>query len=493
MNTTNNESSSLGKDWKLINFCEFDKYASKSYCAIHNVDESLNLGDINDVDENNLQPFNMICGGSPCQDFSIAGEQKGSVWTCKDCGHEYNPLMVHWSKRDKCPCCDSENIEKTRSSLLVEYLRVIRGNKPNFGIYENVKNIISQKFRDTTFKRFEEELQEYGYNTYWKVLNSKDYGIPQNRERVYLLFIKKELDNGKFKFPEGFDNGIRLRDMLEDEVDAKYYLSQEIQDRFQVTDKTFTKNVVGTTKPEFRTIGQRDLVYQKDSIMGALVATDYKQPKQIIEDNNIDMVGLLPIKGNEQVRRVYGTNGIAPTLNTMQGGNRQPKIIKEISNANKMLNMIIENEDIPEGKSGADCTINNPQLRDVANCIPARYDCGVSNYKQFGTSVVEKEGRNFYIRKLTPRECFRLMGFSDENFDACKDLVSDTQLYKQAGNSIVTDVIYYILVELYTAMPHLFDDLRLSSFFSGIGAFEIALNRLYESINTQNFINPQSE
>lgn len=493
MNTTTNKSSSLAENWKLVNFCEFDKYASKSYCAIHNVDESLNLGDINEVDENNLQPFNMICGGSPCQDFSIAGEQKGSVWTCKDCGHEYNPLMVHWSKRDKCPCCDSENIEKTRSSLLVEYLRVIRGNKPNFGIYENVKNIISQKFRDTTFKRFEEELQEYGYNTYWKVLNSKDYGIPQNRERVYLLFIKKELDNGKFKFPEGFDNGIRLRDMLEDEVDAKYYLSQEIQDRFQVTDETFTKNVVGTTKPEFRTIGQRDLVYQKDSIMGALVATDYKQPKQIIEDNNIDMVGLLPIKGNEQVRRVYGTNGIAPTLNTMQGGNRQPKIIKEISNANKMLNMIIENEDIPEGKSGADCTINNQQLRDVANCIPARYDCGVSNYKQFGTSVVEKEGRNFYIRKLTPRECFRLMGFSDENFDACKDLVSDTQLYKQAGNSIVTDVIYYILVELYTAMPHLFDDLRLSSFFSGIGAFEIALNRLYESINTQNFINPQSE
>ena len=493
MNTTTNKSSSLAENWKLVNFCEFDKYASKSYCAIHNVDESLNLGDINEVDENNLQPFNMICGGSPCQDFSIAGEQKGSVWTCKDCGHEYNPLMVHWSKRDKCPNCSSTNIEKTRSSLLVEYLRIIRGNKPNFGIYENVKNIISQKFRETTFKMFEEELQEYGYNTYWQVLNAKDYGIPQNRERVYLLFIKKELDNGNFKFPEGFDNGIRLRDMLEDEVDVKYYLSQEIQDRFQVTDETFTKNIVGTTKPEFRTIGQRDLVYQKDSIMGALVATDYKQPKQIIEDNNIDMVGLLPIKGNEQVRRVYGTNGIAPTLNTMQGGNRQPKIIKEISNANKMLNMIIENEDVPDGKSGADCTINNPQLRDVANCIPARYDCGVSNYKQFGTSVVEKEGRNFYIRKLTPRECFRLMGFSDENFDACKDLVSDTQLYKQAGNSIVADVLYYILVELYTAMPYLFDDLRLSSFFSGIGAFEIALNRLYKSIETENFINPQSE
>ena len=418
-----------------------------------------------------------------CQDFSVAGKQKGSVWTCKDCGHEYNPLTVHWSERDKCPNCHSKNIEKTRSSLLVEYLRVIRANKPNFGMYENVKNIVGKQFRDTTFKLFEDELHEYGYNTYWKVLNAKDYGVPQNRERVYLIFIKKELDNGKFVFPKGFDNGIRLRDVLEDEVDEKYYLSQEIQDRFQVTDETFQKSIVGTTKPEFRTIGQRDLVYQKDGIMGALVATDYKQPKQIIEDNNINMVGLLPIKGNEQVRRVYDTNGISPTLNTMQGGNRQPKIIKEISNANEMLNKLIENSDIPEGKSGADCTLNNPQLREISNCIPARYDCGVQKYKQVGTSVVEKEWRNFYIRKLTPKECFRLMGFSDNNFDFVNGLVSDTQLYKQAGNSIVVDVLYYILVELYKAMPYLFDDLRLSSFFSGIGAFEIALNRLYEDIN----------
>ena len=479
----NKGNENLKRSWKLVNFCEFDKYATKSYCAIHGTDESLNLGDITKVDETKLESFNMICGGSPCQDFSVAGKQKGSVWTCKDCGHEYNPLTVHWSKRDECPNCGSKNIDKTRSSLLVEYLRVIRANKPNFGMYENVKNIVGKQFRDTTFKLFEDELHEYGYNTYWKVLNAKDYGVPQNRERVYLIFIKKELDNGKFVFPKGFDNGIRLRDVLEDEVDEKYYLSQEIQDRFQVTDETFQKSIVGTTKPEFRTIGQRDLVYQKDGIMGALVATDYKQPKQIIEDNNINMVGLLPIKGNEQVRRVYDTNGISPTLNTMQGGNRQPKIIKEISNANEMLNKLIENSDIPEGKSGADCTLNNPQLREISNCIPARYDCGVQKYKQVGTSVVEKEGINFYIRKLTPKECFRLMGFSDNNFDSVNGLVSDTQLYKQAGNSIVVDVLHYILVELYKAMPYLFDDLRLSSFFSGIGAFEIALNRLYEDIN----------
>lgn len=115
---------------------------------------------------NNMITFN-------CQDFSVAGKQKGSVWTCEDCEHKYNPLTVHWSQRDKCPHCNSKNIEKTRSSLLVEYLRVIRANKPNFGMYENVKNIVGKQFRDTTFKLFEDELHEYGYNTYWKVLNGR--------------------------------------------------------------------------------------------------------------------------------------------------------------------------------------------------------------------------------------------------------------------------------------------------------------------------------
>ena len=100
---------------------------------------------------------------------------------------------------------------------------------------------------------------------------------------------------------------------------------------------------------------------------------------------------------------------------------------------------------------------------------------------------------NLRIRKLTPKECFRLMGFDDSDYEAASKVVSNSQMYKQTGNSIVVDVLYYILVELYQAMPYLFDDLRLSSFFSGIGAFEIALNRLYESINTGNFLNPQVE
>lgn len=493
---------SFKKDWELVNFCEFDKYATKSYCAIHGVDESLNLGDITKVDETKLKPFNMICGGSPCQDFSVAGKQKGSVWTCKECGHEYNPLTVHWSERGKCPNCNSENIEKTRSSLLVEYLRVIRVNKPNFGIYENVKNIVGRQFKDTTFKLFTDELEEYGYNVYWKVLNAKNYGIPQNRERVYLIFIKKDLDNDKFKFPEPFDNGVRLKDMLEDVVNQKYYLSKEVQDRFKLTDETFTKNIIGTTKPEFRTIGQRDLVYQKDSVMGALVATDYKQPKQIL-DNDVKTVKIpqatkkgyieceiggvadLSYPDSKTRRgRVQDGGNICPTLTATETGVCRIESIED-KPKERFFRQALDTFDDSDAEYGDTIDAFNKRVN-KSGCSPTL----TTRPEGFKTAILPVTN-NLRVRKLTPKECFRLMGFSDENFNAAHNVgISNSQLYKQAGNSIVVDVLYYIFVELYKAMPYLFDDLKLSSFFSGIGAFEVALDRLYKGINSGNFTNP---
>lgn len=497
----------------------------------------------------------MICGGSPCQDFSVAGKQKGSVWTCKECGHEYNPLIVHWNERDKCPNCGSENIDKTRSSLLVEYLRVVRANKPNFGIYENVKNIVGKQFKDTTFKLFTDELEEYGYNVYWKVLNAKNYGIPQNRERVYLLFIKKDLDNGKFKFPEPFDNGLRLKDLLEDEVDDKFYISDEKVERFitNLNDKNSLLYDPCQVKREGKS-------REYSEYAPTLTSRDYKDPR-LVNENVVRQVGnISDCNGawdNPQVGRVYDVSGCSPTLNTCSGGGHEPKVI-----------------------TGIDESYNNPKFIETANCITSREDCGISNRKSEGTAVLKigninpsgngmngsvysEEGLSptlttnkgegnkvaikqatkqgyiecevggvadlsypdsktrrgrvqdngnisptitatetgicriespIRIRKLTPKECFRLMGFSDENFDAAQKVgISNSQLYKQAGNSIVVDVLYYIYVELYKAMPYLFDNLKLSSFFSGIGAFEIALDRLYKGINSGNFMNPQTE
>ena len=547
-----NESINLDKHWKLVNFCEFDKYATKSYCAIHNVDEGLNLGDITKVDETKLKPFNMICGGSPCQDFSVAGKQKGSVWTCKDCGHEYNPLTVHWSKRDKCPQCNSSNIEKTRSSLLVEYLRVIRANKPNFGIYENVKNIVGKQFRDTTFKLFEDELHEYGYNTYWKVLNAKNYGIPQNRERVYLIFIRKDLDNGQFKFPEPFDNGIRLKDILEDEVDEKFYLSDDKVQKFlsnfnqsELPVTTRNSDTVSTIRATYYKNGERNVCENIENGNGY---------EGVVESNNVKQIGNIANSNsswsNPQTGRIYSAEGISPTLNTCGGGQREPKIItglvtnkgeqfeKETDIANTLLardykgfgnqamNAVIKilqatKQGYIECEVGgvADLSYPNSKTRrggvqengtisptitatETGICRIEKADgCYTNQSPSFTRAPLEGLSRTLKadshpagvydgirIRKLTPKETWRLMGFSDQDFDAAKNVgISNSQLYKQAGNSIVVDVLYYIYVELYKAMPYLFDDLKLSSFFSGIGAFETALDRLYEGINSGNF------
>ena len=503
------------KNWKLVNFCEFDKYATSSYCAIHNENESKNLGDITKVDETKLEPFNMICGGSPCQDFSVAGKQKGSVWTCKDCGHEYNPLTVHWSERDKCPCCGSNNIEKTRSSLLVEYLRVIRANKPNFGMYENVKNIVGKQFKDT-FKMFTDELDEYGYNVYWKVLNAKDYGIPQNRERVYLIFIKKELDNGKFTYPEPFDNGMRLKDVLEENVDEKFYISEDKVQRFLTN-----LNNEDALLYDACQVKREGKSREYNDFCPTLTARDYKDPR-LVNDNVVKQVGnISKCEGNwnnPQVGRIYSTDGCSPTLNTCGGGSHEPKIVQlgNVNPSGKGMNgnVFDENGLAPtlttnkgegnkiairqatkkgyiECELGGVADLSYPESKTRRGRVQENGQiCPTITATETGVCRIESPIR---IRKLTPKECFRLMGFSDENFEAAEKMVSISQLYKQAGNSIVVDVLYYILVELYKAMPYLFDDLRLSSFFSGIGAFEIALNRLYEGINSGNFTNPQAD
>ena len=336
----------LGIEYEVVAISEIDKYAIKAYEAIHG--PTNNSGDICKIDPKDIPDHDLFTYSFPCQDLSVAGKQVGLG-------------------------------KGTRSGLLYECEKIIEAKKPKYLLLENVKNLVGKKFK-LQFDEWLDYLESLGYTNYWKVLNAKDYGVPQNRERVFVVSILG--DHKPYKFADKIPLDKCIADILEDEVDEKYYLSKEIQNRFKITNQN--KNILGTTKPDFRTIGQRDLVYDKNGIMGALVATDYKQPKQIAE---INQLGMLDIKGNEQVRRVYGANGISPTLNTMQGGNRQPKIL---------------------------------------------------------------EGLDYRIRKLTPRECFRLMGMRDDDIDKIQAVgISNTQQYKMAGNSIVVNVLEAIFKNLF--------------------------------------------
>lgn len=432
---------------------------------------SRNLDDISKIDKLEYADFWTI--SFCCQDISNAGKMKGFKLG-----------------------------SNTRSSLLWDNIKLLKqavdsNNAPKYVMFENVKNLVSRKFI-SDFNDLLDVLDELGYNTYWKVLNAKDYGVPQNRERVFAISIRKDIDDGKFKFPQPFDNGVRLKDVLEDNVDERYYLSEDIQNRLIITDKTLTKNIIETTKPSFRTIGQRDVVYSENSIMGTLVATDYKQPKQILETNCCVKVGDLNYYPYETSNRVYSKEGISPTLTTMQGGNRQPKITEPIAYVKEAtkkgyaeiyegdsVNLEQPNSKTRRGRVGKGCAQTLTTSCNQAVVEPnelSHSEWKQQMYKRFiedsnseVSGVLTNQSQSFgyrppmkgyfktlkanandagvvesfRVRKLTPRECYRLMGFADEQFDRSQAFSSDSQLYKQAGNSIVVDVLYYIFGKLF--------------------------------------------
>ena len=440
-----------GIEYQLVNYCEIDKYASKSYSLIHNVSEQMNLGDITKIDTLDMDDnVDFITYGFPCQDISLAGKQKGF----------------------------EQNGELTRSGLFFEALRIIEGTKPKVAICENVKNLTSKRF-SKEFSIVLQSLEEAGYNNYWQVLNAKDYGIPQNRERVFIVSIRKDIDNGSFEFPKPFELELRLKDMLEDQVDEKYYLSEDIQKRFKFTDDTFTKSIVGTTKPDFRTIGQRDLVYQENGVMGALVATDYKQPKQILETKRLGGV-FDTEKSKHQAGSVWDKDGLSPTLDTMQGGWRQPCIIDDndikltgaygrnfgskgkLQDKDSVCDTLLSamgsgggNVHIVKEQESTAQIIREEPLeiegwhRNDKEVLNTNGICRTLSTQSNNLATKIKEQKSLRIRKLTPRECFRLMGFDDSDFDKVEGNLSNTQLYKQAGNSIVVNVLEEIYKELF--------------------------------------------
>ena len=277
-----------GVKFNVVGISEIDKYAIKSYEAING--NTRNYGDISKVER--LDYADLWTYSFPCTDISLAGKQAGLI--------------------------DGTG-KQTRSGLLFEVERLLRksvedGNQPKYLLLENVKNLVGKKFKPE-FDKWLSTLEDLGYNNYWKVLNAKDYGVPQNRERVFVVSIRKDVDTHGYTFPEPFKMNRRLKDVLEKEVDEKFYLKQDLAKSF----------------------------------------------------------------------------------------------IERLSE------------------------------RDVSNTIRCG---GAGSVDQKHTWDLVAEPSKMRIRKLTPKECWRLMDFTDEEFEAAQNAgVSKTQLYKQAGNSIVVSVL----------------------------------------------------
>lgn len=386
---------------ECVAFCEIDKFARASYKAIHNTEGELELHDITQVTDDEIRAIghvDAICGGFPCQAFSIAGHRRG--------------------------------FEDTRGTLFFEIARFASILKPKYLFLENVKGLLNHD-KGNTFEVILSALDELGYDVEWQVLNSKDFGVPQNRERVFIIgHLRGEC--GRKVFPIGG----------EDEKSSAKRLGINILGN--------TKNPNGTAK------GTRDIVHDSKGIVGTLTATDYKVPKQVAipvltpdrvkkrqngrrfktngepmftltgqDRHGIVVAGNLP-GSHEQNGRVYDINGISPTLNTMQGGGRQPKI--RVREATK--------KGYAEATVGDSVNLAHPSSKTRRG----RVGEGIANTLVTGDSqgVVMP---NFRIRKLTPRECWRLQGFPDWAFDKAQEVNSNSQLYKQAGNSVTVNVI----------------------------------------------------
>lgn len=381
----------IGISTEIVDAVEIDKYAIKSFNAIHNTNF-----DVQDIVEWNkeIKDIDLIMHGSPCQDFSVAGKQAGG-----------------------------DKGSGTRSSLMYESIRIISKISPKYVIWENVKNVLSKKHKHN-FEAYLEKMEELGYKNYYQILNAKDYGIPQNRERIFTVSIRNDIDKN-FEFPIKEKLELRLKDVLEDKVDEKYYLSNKIIASFYKNEQMQKKKGNG-----FR-FGVNDGNSIANSIttkIGGRMTDTYIKTTRCIQ------IGELDIKGHEQIRRFYSTEGLSPTLTNMQGGNRQPKILE--------MPYIVasrgRNPDNPNSRKQGEHLEQRLEAnkRGITNCISTVQK---DNY------VVEK---NIRIRKLTPKECWRLMGFNDYDFEKVERINSNTQLYKQAGNSIVVKVLEKILIKL---------------------------------------------
>lgn len=354
-----------------------------------------NLGDISKIDQ--LPEADMWFYSFCCQDISIAGKQKGLLTECHDCGNKFNPMELPLEERDKCPICGSTNVKGSRSGLLKEVERLIvkaieTNTAPKYLCLENVKNLVGKQFKPD-FDAWVERLSELNYNTYYQVLNAKNCGVPQNRERVFAFSIRKDVDTSKFKFPLPFDTGIRLKDILEKKVDEKYYINTERADNLinqliakgqlkgqrECCDSTINdpnvkdisnaiiarydagiqnKKSIGLAvcEPDNDVTNQPILVknygdlYVKNLDNSVtLKARDWKGwdtygSVAIVEETNNQsrLGGMFDGDTKHQAGSVWDKEGVSPTLDTMAGGLRQPCVVDESLPKERFFRQAIE-------------------------------------------------------------------------------------------------------------------------------------------------------
>ncbi|CVM06759.1 type II DNA modification methyltransferase [Streptococcus pneumoniae] len=350
---------------ECIGFCEIDKFARASYKAIHDTKGEIELHDITTVSDDTIRGIghvDVICGGFPCQAFSIAGNRRG--------------------------------FEDTRGTLFFEIARFASILKPRYLFLENVKGLLNHD-RGNTFEVILSALDELGYDVEWQVLNSKNFGVPQNRERVFIIgHLRRE--HTRRIFP----------------------LSGKNQ---STSNQSVMK--IGNINPSGN--GMNGEVYQADGLAPTLTTNKGEGQKIAIKSNTIKQFGVLQPNFN-QCGVVYETDGIAQTIRAYQGGGLEPKI--RVKEATK--------QGYQEAEIGDSVNLSHPNSKTRRGRVGKQ----IANTLLTGESqgVVEPD---FRIRKLTPRECWRLQGFPDWAFDKAQEVNSNSQLYKQAGNSVTVNVI----------------------------------------------------
>lgn len=369
---------------EVVFACEWDKFARKQYESFHGLPTSNFYEDVQNLD---AKPYfgkiDLFVFGSPCQDLSLAGNRKG--------------------------------FDGAKSSLFREGARVLEEMKPKAFIFENVKGLLSSN-GGADYKEVVKTFQDMGYLIAMKVMNTKDYGVPQNRERVFIVGFLDADAYHSFSFEDGFELETRLKHYLDDSVDEKYYLSN----------KFVEGSLAHKERHEERGNGFAFEPKSEDDIASCL-STKYgnRQTDTFIK---LNQVGTLDIKGNDSIKRVYAVDGLCPTLTTMNGGNREPKILED-----DILNPL-------KGKTEFGWHFEQKVYDINSKCTRALTASEGSGSRE---KVLQEDYR---IRKLTPKECFKLQGVKE----SCIDLVvSDSQSYKIAGNAISVNVMQSLLRSLY--------------------------------------------